>query len=463
MAFLQDKIYPRLPVFAQNWAISAYGYYWQKRRFGGIFKEELKKFKDREAFTAQQWRDYQTVELRKLLVHAFETVPFYREKYSKLGFTVSQLGRFELEDLKKLPFLEKQDLRKFGTTTLLSSKREKGGQFFSSSGSTGTPTQILYSEPLHQKWTAGYESRVKNWANVSMHDVRGMIGGRRIIPEAFGKAPFYRWNPFERQVYFSAYHISPNTITSYLEGMNKHKVDYMMGYAMSNYFLAKLLVESGYPLPKLKSVITSSEKLTLEMRSIFRKAYQCPTYDTWSSVEMCGQISECGKGGLHISPDIGIIEFTSFDNNNINESSEKEIICTGLLNFDQPLIRYKIGDTAIISLDKCRCGREMPMVKEIGGRIEDTVIGKDGRMMVRFHSIFIDIPKIMEAQVIQHTLDEFEILASVTTPMDSSEKEIIKNRMMSQLGQINISIKEVSKIERGGNGKFKAVISKVNL
>lgn len=99
MSFLIKLIYPHLPFFAQNWAISAYGYYWHLRRFGGIFQEELRKFKERENFTSQQWRDYQTVELRKLLVHAFEMVPLYRERYGALGFTKSQFERFELEDL----------------------------------------------------------------------------------------------------------------------------------------------------------------------------------------------------------------------------------------------------------------------------------------------------------------------------------------------------------------------------
>ena len=143
MSIWQQKVYPKLPVFAQNWAISAYGYTWYKRRFGGIFEQELRSAKEREGFSTQQWRDHQTLELRKLLVHAFESVPLYRVRYRALGITKSQLERFELEDLPRLPLLDKEDLRRFGTSTVLSSKREKGGQFFGSSGSTGTPTQIL--------------------------------------------------------------------------------------------------------------------------------------------------------------------------------------------------------------------------------------------------------------------------------------------------------------------------------
>jgi len=402
------------------------------------------------------------VELRKLLCHAFKTVPFYNKKYTYHGFNTSSFTKFELEDLPLLPVLSKQDLRKFGTTTLISSKKDKKGAFFSSSGSTGTPTKILYSKTMHQRWTACFESRVKNWAGVSHHNIRGMIGGRRIVPEGLGKPPFYRWNIFEKQVYFSAYHIAPANVENYLEGMKKHGVEYMMGYAMSNFFIAKFLLDSGFEVPRLKAVVISSEKLTPEMRQIFEQTYQCRAFDTWSSVEACGQISECEHGSLHISPDIGILEFLNKKNQNAVPGEQAEIVCTGLLNQSQPLIRYRISDIAILSQDKCPCGREMPTVKDIGGRIEDIITGKDGRKMVRFHGIFINIPKIKEAQVIQHTLQDFEILIKTDEPLLASEEAIIQQRMESQLGVINLKISSVQEIPKGQNGKFKAVISHLN-
>ena len=275
MSFWQQKVYPSLPVFAQNLAISAYGYYWHKRRFGGIFKEEVRGFLEREGFSAQQWRDYQTVQLRKLLVHAYENVPLYRERYSDHGLSLSQIRRFELEDLSKLPFLTKDDLRKFGTSTLLSHKREIGGTFFSSSGSTGTPTQILYSYAFHQRVNAFMEARVRHWAGVSGATPRGMIGGRRIIPDAANRPPFYRHNIFEQQTYFSAYHISSQNAQNYLKGIRENGVEYMTGYATSNYFLATNFDQLNLPAPNLKAVITSSEKLTAAMRNLFYKVYGC--------------------------------------------------------------------------------------------------------------------------------------------------------------------------------------------
>ncbi|MGV3599485.1 MAG: phenylacetate--CoA ligase family protein [Bacteroidota bacterium] len=461
MGKITDKIYPLVPVWMQNIGISIFGYAWQKRRFGGIFNSELQKFKERESFTEQDWKEYQTQELRKILVHAYENVTFYRDKYSKAGFTLEDFKNFEIEDLNKLPFLEKDELRQFGKTTLLSSTVDKDGAYYSSSGSTGTPTSIYISKSMHQKWTAGYEVRVKNWAGVNKNMVRGMIGGRRILPSSKAKAPFYRYNFFEKMVYYSAYHISKQTAENYVEGMKKHKVDFMMGYAMSNFFLARLINELQLDAPKLKAVITSSEKLTAEMREEFKKAYGCESFDTWSGVEACAQISECEHHVLHESPDIGIIEVIDDNNQYVISGNAGEAICTSFINYNQPLIRYRCGDVLRPSDTQCKCGRHMRVYDEIVGRLEDVVIGADGREMVRFHGIFINLPNIVEGQVIQNSVTDFEIKVVTTNLLTESEEQTIRKRMESQLGSMNLVISNVASIPKGPNGKFKAVISNV--
>lgn len=461
MAGIATNLYKHLPVSFQNLAISVYGFFWHRRRFGGIFDTELEKFKIREHFTLQEWNEYQTTELRRLLIHASETVPYYKESFTKNGLSVTDLQNFELSDLPKLPLLEKDDLRSFGKTTLLSTNLEKGGKFFASSGSTGTPTQILFSHAMHQRWSAGFEARIRHWAGLDRFTPRGMIGGRRVVAEGDAKPPYYRYNFSEKQVYFSAYHISASHAVDYLRGMKNHHVNYMTGYAMSNFFLARFIQEMKLDAPPLKAVITSSEKLTAEMRKTFEQVYKCKSYDSWSGLEACGLVSECELGSLHISPDLGIIEILNEEGEPVEPGEIGEVVCTGLINFDQPLIRYRIGDMMRLGKRACSCGRNMPVIDEIVGRVEDTVIGKDGREMVRFHGIFIDLPNLIEGQIIQHTLHLFEIKIVTNGRWTSHEEEIIRKRMISQLGDIDLTILEVSEIARNQNGKFQAVISRI--
>lgn len=458
-----DNLYKSLPVPAQNLMISLYGWYWQKRRFGGEFKQDLLNFRSRNNWTEAQWKEYQEQKLRDLLIHAFSHVPFYKEKYSQAGFQLSDFQNFKLEDLQRLPYLEKQELREFGETSLLSDNKEKGN-FYSSSGSTGTPTKIYYSPSFHQIWSAAFEVRIREWAGVDRFSARGMIGGRRVVKEGDSQGPFYRYNSFEKQTYFSAYHIGPNTVKDYLEGMIKGKVEYMTGYAMSNYFLAQEIEKAGLKAPKLKAVITSSEKLSPEMRETFRRVYQCETFDSYSGVEACGLISETPDGYLVNSPDVGILEVLDENGNAVPAGASGEVVSTGLLNFDQPLIRYRIGDR--VSLAKEGAGPkniDMPVIEQIDGRVEDKVVGPDGRAMVRFHGIFIDHQGLVASQVVQEKRDLI-ILRLVTDSSYSKDisEPIMIQRIQSQLGSdIKVNFEYLEELPRTSSGKIKAVISKL--
>jgi len=456
------NLYYKLPVFFQNLLITIYGYYWKRRRFGEVYKGDIIKWKERNFFTEKQWKVYQTKELRKLLLHAFDTVPYYTEKYRKHGFKREDFINFQLSDLKKLPFLEKEDYRKYGKTTLLSSKKEKGSFYFSS-GSSGTPIAVYLSKKTHQKWNAAYEVRVRNWAKVNCNLSRGMIGGRKILKNQFSKAPFYRFNRAENQLYFSAYHINYKNVDNYVDGMNIYEIDYLVGYANSIYFLSQLIIEKKLDPPVLKAVLVSSEKLTQEMRHLIEEAFSCKVYDAYSGVEACGLISEDEFGDLLFSPDTGVLEVVDINNLDVSNGEVGEVISTGLLNYDQPLIRYRIGDYVKISEDQSvKSLKKMLKIDEISGRIEDVVVTKEGVKNVRFHSLFIDVKGLVLAQLIQETLLSFTINLVVDGNFTATNEKVIENRLIALVGEIETTKFNYKKeLEKNNNGKIKFVISKI--
>lgn len=459
---IYSNLYFKAPVLIQNIAISLYGLYWKKRRFGGDFEKEFELFRSRNRFSKQQWYEYQEKELRKLLVHSFTNVPFYKKKYTDAGFSLGDFQIFKLRDLNKLPFLEKEELRQFGKTKLLSNTKNKG-DFYSSSGSTGTPTSIYYSREFHQKWSAAFEVRIREWAGVSRYTPRGMIGGRKIVKS--NKPPYYRYNYFEKQTYFSAYHIGPSNINSYLKGIIDGKVEYMTGYAMSNYLLAKEFEKAGIIPPKMKAIITSSETLTNEMRRTLEKVYDCKVFDSYSGVEACSLISESYDGRLFNSPDVGIIEVLDKKGNNVKENETGELISTGLLNYDQPLIRYKIGDRiSLANVNDFNDQIQMPVIKSINGRIEDVITGPNGNIMVRFHSIFIDINGLIASQIIQQTISHIVLKLVIDNNYYNAvnSETIMTDRLKYQLGDsINILFEYVNELPLTSSGKIKAVISRI--
>lgn len=457
---LITKMYARMPVFLQNIGISLYGFGWHNRRMGGCFSEYVKQVNDREFYSFYEWRNFQNDRLRKLVLHAWDNVEFYREKYTNAGIDRCFLEDITVDSLKELPMLTKDELRKFGETTMLA-KNKNRGIFIKSSGSTGTPTSIYMSRDFHRVWSAIYEGRVRKWAGVNCGMARGMIGGRRIIQDSNLTPPFYRYNIFEKQTYFSAYHITPNTIMNYYQGLVKNEVEYMVGYAMSNFILADMFDKASIVPPQMKAVITSSEKLTEEMRECISRVYRCKVYDSYSGCEACGLISQTNMGDMVVSPDAGIMEFLKEDGSDAKEGEVGEIVSTGLWNLDQPLIRYRIGDLALLSSDQeVKSGHNMVKIDEIVGRLEDTIIGSDGRKMVRFHGIYLDIAGLLATQLIQVTYDKFVIkMICDDTYIKNDGEEKMLERMISQLGNVSVDFEYLDRLPVEKNGKVKAIIS----
>lgn len=456
---IKNAIYLNSPVWLQNCMVSAFGYYWKRRRFSKTFYAEYERALSRESYSPEKWNEYVNEQLQQILQHAFQNVPYYRKSFSDSRLHYHNLKTITTDSLSKLPVVNKDDFRRFGTNTMLSHKLEPGGIFLRSSGSTGTPTATRFSRRMHQQWFALMESRVRNWAGVSSNSPRGMIGGRMIMKGDCLKPPFHRYNCFEKQAYFSAFHINPRNAAEYLAAICNHNLEYMTGYAFSNFRLAQFFQQLQLTVPALKAVITSSETLSPEMRNLLAQTYQCKVFDSWSGIEACGLVSECSFARLHIHLDAGIIELLDDNLELVASGKPGNVYCTGFLNYDQPLIRYKIGDQMILSDVKCECGSALPVIKEIVGRCEDVVVGKDGRQMVRFHSVVKNIPVIRTAQVCQHSIDQIVLKIVAERELNKSEKKSIYETIESQLGGVEVRIERVDEIPLSANGKFKAVIS----
>ncbi len=459
MAGFPESIYAISPQWVQTVGLNAYGVYWRWRRFGGKFNEYVDEFAEREHYTAAQWQEYQTQALRELLTYAVEHVPYYKEAFQKRG---KEFGDFDLNQLSGLPLLDKETIRKqpraFVTDAVPLNKLLE----LKTSGTTGTPLSIYFSTEMHRRWSAAYETRVRRWAGVNRLMSRAMIGGRMIQRKEQNNPPFWRYNHAERQLYLSAFHISPKNAPEYVNALNHYRPDYLVGYASSHYYLARMINRLHLDVIRPKAVLTSSEKLTDEMRDEIRKAYRCEVFDAYSGVEACGLASECEYHRLHVSPDVGILELIDENGHPVKNGETGEIVFTGLLNFEQPLIRYRTGDLAILSDEKCPCGREMPVLRELVGRLEDTVIARDGSELVRFHGIFTGLAHVREGQVIQETIDTFRLRLVVDPGFDADDRREIIKRFDERLGTVKLDFELVDRIERTRRGKFRSVISHVS-
>jgi phenylacetate-CoA ligase len=462
MASLVEEVYARCPPWVQSLGIAAFGVVWKRRRLGGRFREEVEGFLARDRFGPDQWRDYQTERLRALLVHVVRNVPHYRRVWGAAGLTEADLAAFGPDDLPSLPITEKDEVRRNPADFLAAGSDARRLHTYYTSGSSGTPLEVKMSTAMHQTWSAAYEVRCRRWAGVDHTMSRAMLGGRLIVPRAASRPPFWRYNPAERHLYLSAYHVAPANAPDYAAALNKYRPDYLIGYAAAHFSLARMIEEAGLSVHSPRVVLTSSEKLTDEMRETLSRVYRCPVFDGYSGVEACCLASECEHHRLHVSPDVGVLELVDDQGRPVGPGEEGQVIATGLLNFDQPLVRYRTGDLAVWSDEPCPCGRAMPVLRELVGRLDDTVVGPDGREMTCFHRVFAGLRGVREGQVVQEAIDRLTLRVVAPGGLAPETREAIVRRVHERLGEVAVEVREVESIERTERGKFRSVVSQVS-
>lgn len=456
-ATITDKLYASSPVWVQNQLVSLYGIYWHWMRFGGNYRAHLENYQQREGFSALDWKEFQSGKLLELVTIAASRVPYYQNTWTKAQIDQALGGA-----LNALPLLSKDAIRANPDDFIRRDQRSYKDWTFYTSGTTGTPIATRWLLDELRDSLAVREARSANWAGVSFDLPRATISGRMVEPDPASQGPFYRYNAAEKQVYFSAFHIKPATAMKYIEALARHKIEWLTGYAVSYYLLARFILEQNLQVPPIKAIITTSEKLTPEMRAVMQKAYHCRIFEEYSTVENALFASECEHGRLHVSPDVGIVEILRPDGTACEPGEVGEVVTTCLMRTHQPLIRFRLGDLACWDPEPCPCGRAMPVLKDVVGRIEDVVVGPDGRQMVRFHGIFVHQPHIVEGQIIQEALDHIHVMVVPTSGFEEHDVQDIAQRIQQRLGSdVRVTVEQVEFIPRAKSGKFKAVVSNI--
>ena len=156
-------------------------------------------------------------------------------------------------------------------------------------------------------------------------------------------------------------------------------------------------------------LITSSEKLVPEARLTLKQGFGVEPFENYSSREFM-IASECEEhNGLHIAAENLIVE-TVKDGKPVQPGEWGEILITDLTRYGMPLIRYAIGDIGVLSDRVCPCGRGLPMLEEVVGRVSDIIKTPDGKYLAApaIAHIFKDLP-VKKFRVIQETDEELLI------------------------------------------------------
>ncbi len=446
------SIYHRLPSAARSGVASLRGLYLRWWRYGSGTEELVAAALERESWPAERWRSYQEERLAYVLERAALRVPHYRDMWAERR---RRGDRSAVDVLDNWPILDKETLR-LAPETFVADDRRIGSLFHEhTSGTTGKPLDLWWSRSTVQAWYALMEARWRRWNGVTRRDRWALVGGQLVTPAAQRRPPFWVWNAALSQLYMSSYHLAPGFLGAYLDAIERARIDYLVGYSSSLYALAVGTLAAGRRLP-MKVAVTNAEPLFDHQREAIGAAFECPVRETYGMAEIVACASECASGRLHLWPEVGWIEAGGDAG-----SAPADIVATGLLNADMPLIRYRVGDRAVLpgaEEGRCACGRTLPALGGIEGRVDDALYTSDGRRIGRLDPVFKSSLPIVEAQIVQESLRRMVVRYVPAEGFDSAAAAAIADRLRERMGDVAVILEEVGSIPRDANGKFRAVV-----
>jgi len=327
--------------------------------------------------------EFQSRRLRRLVTHAWENVPFYRQRFDQAGIHPHDIRT--VADLERLPVTRKTDMLAANLSDLIANGLDMSTLMERrTSGMTGEPFRIWRSkrEELLSSILIAREMRM---LGVTPDDVVAQIrllgvaidqpspaAGERIVTSL--ARTLFRRRSVQRRVRVNA-GLPADDLIAEIKSVHPSIV---AGYAGVLAHLARRLELTADQTLRPRLVISGAEVLTPQMREQISRSFGSPIYDTYGCHEMGRMATECAEGGeMHICDDSVIVEM---ENAGVRagEGESGNVIATSLHSWAMPFIRYELGDVAVRGRATCGCGLPFSTLKKISGRKYDYFHAADG-------------------------------------------------------------------------------------
>lgn len=423
-------------------------------------------FKYHQFLNKSQWwkpeelQQYQKKKLKHLLEHAYTNVPYYHKIFKESHIKPEDIK--ELKDLQKLPYLTKDYVitnfdqlipRNINTTKVIPSF---------TGGTTGKRMKFFVDDEW-ESWNMAAAYREWGWAGYHIGDKMVYLWGSLDDVKIQNQIRLKLFNMIQRIQILNAYDMNQTTFPQYIKTLQRFKPKIINAYASAAHIMAKYLTEHEIQSIHPNAVLTSCETLFDFQKKSIEEAFHCPVFDYYSARDTSLHAAECDQHiGYHTAIENAIVEFTKNDVP-VSNGEIGEITITDLSNFSMPFIRYKIGDMGIPSDETCPCGRTLPLIKKVIGRVSDMIVTKDGKYIPGLFFIHIfDTDAIRKYQLIQKNKERFILKIVKTEHFSQQVIDTILTKIKEKCGDVDIQVEDVEEIPLTSSGKYRFIISEIN-
>ena len=405
--------------------------------------------------------DIQQNNLEKILLHSYNHTKYYKRVFNQIGLI--QNNKVNFDKFNKIPFLTKDIMRKYKDELI--SDNHKNIYWNTSGGSTGEPVEFMQDSvyKAHNWASALYYNHVLG-KELGDREAKFWGSERDVLKGSIGIIPKFE-NFLYNRLLLNTFNMTSESMREYIKEINKFNPKSLWAYVDSVYELARFIERESIKISSIPVTITTTGPLTEDMRNTIERALKTKVFNQYGSREVGPIACEClNCEGLHVFEWDHYIEIIDSSGNALPSGEMGEVCITLLTNFSMPLIRYQIGDTAIISEKFCSCGRKTTLFKEVTGRVFDHFVNSEGTLIhgQYFTSIFFHRPWVERFQVVQEDINHIIInLVAREIPPNSEKEEIIGiiHKVMGKSCKVDFQFQR--KIKPTASGKYRYTICNI--
>lgn len=403
-------------------------------------------------------RQQQERKFLELIRHSKANVPYYRK-------TLKNIKIEKLEDITRIPFLTKQKIHDNIENLKASNLPEERFIPNSTGGSTGEKMVFYNDSSSHLN---AFLMRGNSWAGWEVGDRQAQLWGAHYdLSRAKTFINKLKTSLIHRNIMMSSYSMTEQDMMEYREKINRFKPKLITGYASALNLFSEFLKNHDLEIHSPEGIISSAETLYDYQRKKIESAFGCRVLNRYGCREVGNIAHECGEqNGLHIFTEHILLEVVDENGNPCKPGETGEIVISKLDNYAFPFIRYKIGDLGVISDRTCPCGRNLPLLEEVKGRVFDLIVGTNGnRLAGTFWTILLReyVDGIVKYQVIQEEPGELLLRLQVDETYSRQQEPRLIEKIREKCGKdMSIDIEFVDKMPLTESGKHRFIISRVS-
>lgn len=400
----------------------------------------------------------QAERLKALLMDAGANVPYYCDLFRSVGFDPKLVEN--TSDLQRLPLLSKSLIR--ANTDALRHAHAKGLARFNTGGSSGEPL-IFFIGSKRVGHDVAAKWRATRWWGVDIGDPEVVVWGSPIELGAQDRLKQWR-DKLLRTRLLPAFEMSERKLDEFVTTIRSVRPRMLFGYPSALSVIARHARARGTALHDIgiEVAFVTSERLYDDQRAVIQEVFGCPVANGYGGRDAGFIAHECPAGGMHITADDLVVEILDDVGQVQAAGVAGEIVVTHLATNDFPFIRYRTGDVGVLDDRLCRCGRTLPLLKEIQGRSTDFVVAADGTVMHGLSLIYVlrDLPGVKSFKVVQESLAFTRVLLVTGDGFADASLRLIEEGFRRRLGaSVRVQVEQVASIPAEKSGKFRYVVS----